>query len=130
MISRVSGKWQMYLVAALHGHGESAVLAPSGAPTECRPRTNSPVLPSASSTRWPTRAMRCMLATTYGESLSSTPILAIGEPTGPMLYGITYMVRPFMAPANRVLSVAFISAGSRQWLVGPASSFEREQMNV
>ena len=33
--------------------------------------------------------MMCMFATTYGESVSSTPIFAIGEPIGPMLYGIT-----------------------------------------
>src|SRR5262249_4522259 len=116
---------------ALHGHGESGVPGPaSGAPTEWRPRTNSPVAPSASITFLPTRAMVCMLATTYGESLISTPILAIGDPTGPMLYGITYIARPFIAPANSWVSAAFISAGSRQLFVGPASSRSREQMKV
>ena len=30
----------------------------------------------------------------------STPILAIGDPIGPMLYGITYIVRPFIEPAK------------------------------
>ena len=44
--------------------------------------------------------------------------------------GITYMVRPRMLPAKRPLSVARISFGSRQLLVGPASSGSTEQMNV
>ncbi len=79
----------MYLFVALHGHGTSDALASSGAPTECSPFTNSPSVPSTSRTFVPTRVMMCMLATTYGESVSSTPILAIGEPTGPMLYGMT-----------------------------------------
>ena len=42
------------------------------------------------------RVMIRMLTTTYGESLSCTPMWAIGEPTGPMLKGITYIVRPFI----------------------------------
>ena len=55
----------MYLFWALHGQGASAAVAEAiGAPTECSPRTNSPSGPSASSTRVPTRAMMCMLATT------------------------------------------------------------------
>ena len=33
-------------------------------------------------------------------SVSSTPILLKGEPTGPIEKGITYIVRPFMAPAK------------------------------
>jgi hypothetical protein len=33
----------------------------------------------------PILAMIRMLTTTYGESVSWTPICAIGEPTGPML---------------------------------------------
>jgi len=35
-----------------------------------------------------------------------------------------------MQPLNFSLSSARISAGSRQWLVGPASSSRSEQMNV
>ena len=54
----------MYFVPVLQGQGESAACSASGAPTECRPRTNSPSGPSASSTGAPTRAMMCMLATT------------------------------------------------------------------
>lgn len=38
--------------------------------------------------------MILMLATTYGESVSSIPILDKGDPTGPMLKGMTYIVRP------------------------------------
>ena len=74
-ISRVSGKCVMYLVVALHGQGESGVVGLGrGAPTECTPRTKSSLAPSASSTGVPTRAMTCMLATTYGESVSWTPM--------------------------------------------------------
>ena len=59
-----------------------------------------------------------------------TPILAIGEPSGPMLNGMTYIVRPRMQPSNSPLSVARISAGGAQLLVGPASSLLVEQMKV
>ena len=47
-----------------------------------------------------------------------------------MLNGITYIVRPAMQPSNRPCRIDFISAGSIQLLVGPASSAIREQMNV
>jgi len=53
---------------------------------------------------------------------------AMGEPIGPMLNGITYRVRPFMQPAKSPSRVFFISAGSFQLLVGPASSCFSEQM--
>jgi hypothetical protein len=53
---------------------------------------------------------------------------AIGEPSGPMLNGMTYRVRPRMVPSKSVWSFAFISAGSTQLLVGPASSRVFEQM--
>ena len=74
--------------------------------------------------------MMCMFATTYGESEISTPMFAIGEPIGPMLYGITYIVRPAIEPAYSFSSSAFIFAGSSQLLVGPASSFVRAQIKV
>jgi hypothetical protein len=54
----------------------------------------------------------------------------MGEPTGPMLNGITYRVRPFIEPLKRSTSVAFMSAGSCQLLVGPASFSCSEQMKV
>ena len=69
------------------------------------------------------RVMMRMLTTTYGESVSSTPMCAMCEPSGPMLYGITYIVRPRMQPSKSLSSVARISAGSTQLLLGPASSF-------
>ena len=80
------------------------------------------VAPSTSSTLRPMRVMMRMLTTTYGESVSSTPMWAMCEPSGPMLNGITYMVRPRMQPSNSLLRVAFISSGATQLLLGPASS--------
>ena len=62
--------------------------------------------------------------------MSWTPNCAMGEPTGPMLNGSTYMVRPRMAPANNSLSLRRMPYGSTQLLVGPAASLESEQMNV
>ena len=56
------------------------------------------------------------------------PMWAMGEPRGPMEKGTTYMVRPAMQPSNSGFSVARISAGAIQLLVGPASSFFSEQM--
>ena len=59
---------------------------------------------------------------------------AIGEPSGPMVNGTTYIVRPRMQPLNSapspVSSSARISAGSTQLLVGPASSCCWQQMKV
>ena len=76
------------------------------------------------------RAMMRMLTTTYGESVSCTPICDIGEPTGPMLNGSTYIVRPRMQPLNSSFSFRRISNGLTQLLVGPALSFDSEQMKV
>ena len=39
-----------------------------------------------------------MLTATYAESVSSTPMCAIGEPSGPIENGTTYIVRPRIAP--------------------------------
>ena len=55
---------------------------------------------------------------------------AIGEPSGPIENGTTYIVRPFMQPLEEPFSVSRISAGSRQLLVGPAPSSVSEQMKV
>jgi hypothetical protein len=55
---------------------------------------------------------------------------AIGEPSGPIENGTTYIVRPRMQPLKRSVSVSRISAGSRQLLVGPASASLSEQMKV
>ena len=129
MISRLSGKCTMYLFSASHGHGTSASPSARGAPTEWTQRTHSPS-PSTSSAPWPIRVMIRMLVATYAESVSWTPMWAIGEPSGPIENGTTYIVRPCMAPAKRRFSSARISSGSRQLLLGPASSSVAEQMNV
>ena len=54
----------------------------------------------------------------------------IGEPSGPIEKGTTYIVRPSIEPRYSSVMVAFISAGSRQLLVGPASDSFSEQMKV
>jgi hypothetical protein len=59
-----------------------------------------------------------------------TPTCAIGEPSGPIENGTTYIVRPRIAPRNSSVSVSRISSGSHQLLVGPASSSRSEQMKV
>src|SRR5437660_1415034 len=111
----------MYLFSASHGHGTSVSPSLSGAPTEWRQGTNSPLSPITSRAPLPMRVMIRMLTATYGESVISTPISAMGDPSGPMEDGTTYMVRPFIEPRNSSVRVAFISFGSRQLLVGPAS---------
>src|ERR1035441_10437660 len=86
----------------LQGHGTSLAPFASGAPRECMHGTTrlSPLSISARTGR-PILAMIRMFATAYGESVSWTPIRDIGEPTGPMLKGRTYIVRPRIAPLNR-----------------------------
>ena len=76
------------------------------------------------------RVMIRMLTATYAESVSWMPISAIGEPSGPMLKGTTYSVRPRIEPANFSCRTSRISFGARQLLVGPASCSFSEQMNV
>ncbi len=76
------------------------------------------------------RVMIRMLTTTYGESVSCTPMCAMGEPIGPIENGITYIVRPRIEPRNSGSSRSFISRGASQLFVGPASPGETEQMNV
>src|SRR3569832_1727995 len=119
----------MYLVL-LHGHGTSFWPGSSGAPTVCMHGTNSPSTPRTSYTALPLRVMIRMLTATYGLSESSTPMCAIGEPSGPIENGTTSIVRPRMQPRNSGCRVARISAGATQLLVGPASSLRAEQMKV
>jgi hypothetical protein len=71
-----------------------------------------------------------MLTTAYGESVICTPSWAMGEPSGPMLKGTTYIVRPAIDPLKRPRRIRIITLGSIQLLVGPASSSLRAQMNV
>ncbi len=62
--------------------------------------------------------------------MSCTPTCAIGEPSGPIENGTTYIVRPRMEPRKSSVSVSRISEGSAQLFVGPASSSLSEQMKV
>ena len=104
-ISRVSGKCTMYF-SLLHGHGTSFCPAASGAPTRCMHGTTRLSSLSISwNTGRPMRAMMRMFTTTYGESVSCTPICDIGEPTGPMLNGSTYIVRPAHAAVEQLLQL-------------------------
>src|SRR5690349_19063402 len=84
----------------------------------------------ASSTYEPIRAMTRMETTTYSESVISTPNIGLSASTGPMQNGMTYIVRPRMHPRYSSVMTAFISAGSIQLLVGPASASSTEQMKV
>ena len=47
---------------------------------------------------------------------------------GPMENGITYMVRPRIEPLKSAFSFLRMTKGSSQLLVGPALSFDSEQM--
>ena len=63
--------------------------------------------------------------------MSWTPISEIGEPSGPIENGTTYIVRPFMRAREQLVRASRASPpGSVQWFVGPASSSRSEQMNV
>ena len=118
----------MYFVSGSQGQGTSACPGSSGAPTEWRQGTKSPVARIASRARAPMRVMIRMLTTTYAESVIWTPRRLIFDPIGPMENGITYRVRPRIEPRKRSVRIAFISSGSRQLFVGPASAASREQM--
>ena len=64
--------------------------------------TKSRSLPSASmncsSALVPMRVMIFIDATTYAESVISTPSIGYSASSGPMQNGITYIVRPRMEP--------------------------------
>ncbi len=68
--------------------------------------------------------------TTYGLSVISTPYMGSSASSGPMQNGMTYIVRPRIDPRYSSVIVRFISAGSIQLLVGPASASSTEQMKV
>ncbi len=53
-----------------------------------------------------------------------------GRAHRPMLNGSTYIVRPCIHPLKSAFIFLRISNGFTQLLVGPALSFESEQMNV
>jgi len=60
----------------------------------------------------------------------SMPILAMGESSGLMEKGITYIVRPLMHPFESSVRVVLSSSGAIQLLVGPASSCREVLMYV
>ena len=76
------------------------------------------------------RVMRRMLAATYGLSVTSIPTRLKGEPSGPITYGTTYIVRPFITPSKSGPTRARASEGAIQLLVGPASRLSRLAMKV
>src|SRR5438270_7185904 len=117
--------------SSLHGHDTSSCRGPSGAPPECmHGTTRLRSLSISANTGAPIRAMIRMFTTTYAESVSWTPICDIGLSIGPIEKGSTYIVRPFIDPLKRLFSFFRITNGSTQLLVGPAVSFESEQMKV
>ena len=113
----------MYLVAALHGHGESAALRRERRAHRVQPAhelavgTRAPRAP-----RCPTRAMRCMFATTYGGVGELDADLGDRRADRAHAVGNHVHRAPLHRAGEQPVSVAFISAGSRQLLVGPASS--------
>ena len=131
-IARSSGNCTMYLVS-LHGHGTSAWPSARAA---CRPSAGPGTNWAASSSSirrstWlPIRAITRMRAVTYAESVISTPNIGFSASRWPITNGMTYIVRPFMQPAYSPRMMSFISFGSIQLLVGPASFSSTLQMKV
>ncbi len=97
----------------------------SRSPSECSPGTKSLDAPSRSIATLPIRDMMRMLATTYGLSVTSTPTLLIGEFTGPMMYGTTYIVRPRMAPSSSAPTLCFARVRIHPVVCGPHIIFVR-----
>ena len=58
-------------------------------------------------------------------SVSSTPTFEWCEPTGPITYGTTYIVRPFIEPSKSAPSFSYASSGAIQLLVGPGLVLRR-----
>ena len=74
---RSSGNCTMYLVR-LQGQATSCSPGASGAPTECSALTQGAPLLISSSARLPIRVMIRIEATTYSESVISTPSFGSG----------------------------------------------------
>src|SRR5262245_32980406 len=105
----------MYLVS-LQGQVTSSCPSDSGIPTEWTHGTNSPSSPSTSRAGAPILVMIRIDVATYAESVSWTPIWEIGDPSGPIENGTTYIVRPRMQPEKSLPRASRISLGSRQLL--------------
>src|SRR5680860_1467103 len=111
----------MYLVS-LHGHATSFSPSASGAPTEWRAGTNLALTSSIRrSTLVPIRAITVIDATTYAESVISTPNIGLSASMWPITKGMTYIVRPCIDPRYRSRMTTFLSSGAIQLVVGPAS---------
>ena len=106
------GKWQMKRRSGLHvEHRVQAAV-------EVVRRRRASAAPAR-----PMRVMMRMLSTTYDAVGQLDADLRVGEPSGPMTYGMTYIVRPFIEPSKSAPSFLYASSGAIQLLVGPASSF-------
>ncbi len=88
----------------------------SSSPIECRPFTNEPSRSIRASAGAPMRVMMRMLATTYGESVISTPQRDSGESIGPMQYGTTYMRAALHAAVEQRVHVR-VAVGRRHPVV-------------
>ncbi len=88
----------MYLLSASHGHGTSA--SPGCERGADRVQARHPLAVAEHVERALTHAGHDPHAdtATYAESVSCTPMWAMGEPSGPIENGTTYIVRPFIAP--------------------------------
>ncbi len=73
---------------------------------ECRPRLKSFESPSMSSAGLPHARHDAHVEDDVELSVSSMPTFDIGEPSGPITYGTTYIVRPFIEPSKSLPSFA------------------------
>ncbi len=117
------------MLCSSHGHGTSSWPSPSGKPTECS-TDEVAVLAEHVERRWPMRVMMRIETATRARSCQLDADVEIGEPSGPIENGTTYIVRPAIEPRKRTVSVSRISEGSRQLFVGPAAVSSSEQMKV
>src|SRR5580693_997736 len=117
--------------SSLQGQGTSFWPGARGAPTVCiQGTTRFSSLSISAKTGAPILAMIRIFTTAYAESVSCTPICDIEPPIGPIEYGSTYIVRPRIDPRKSCFSFFRMTKGSSQLFVGPAVSFESEQIKV
>src|SRR5260370_4027476 len=102
----------------------------SRSPNECSPGTNSLDVPRRPVATLPIRDMIRMLATTYGLSVASTPTWLIGDLTGPITYGTTYLVRPPIAPSSSRPTLCFAAPVPIHLSVVPAPPCPVERVYV
>ncbi len=117
--------------SSLHGHGTSFWPASSGAPTECRQGTYFASVPIFASTSAPVRAMIRIERDDVRRvgDLDAEHRLLGGQRAHAERHDVHACGR-FIEPRYSSVIRAFISAGSIQLLVGPASASSTEQMKV